>query len=77
MIRHYAGLAIDCDSEDCDETYTDSVTMTLDGLRKFAKRDGWSISLYPGHGSDLCPACFEKAQDATLNNPPQDEGDNP
>ena len=35
MIRHYAGLAIDCDSEDCDETYTDSVTMTLDGVRKF------------------------------------------
>ena len=74
-LRHYDGLAIDCDHDACDETYSDTCSISLSHLRQFARRDGWSITS-DDYGFDLCPRHADKAIDATMNNPPQDEGDN-
>ena len=75
-LRHYDGLAIDCDGDDCGESITDTCSISLDHLRRYARRQGWSITS-DDHGCDLCPTCKDKAQDAICNGPPQVEGDGP
>ena len=51
-LRHYRAVAIDCDV--CEESYIDAVEVRDDLMKKFAARDGWSVT---DDGRDLCPAC--------------------
>jgi hypothetical protein len=80
-IRHYSGYVIECDGDDCQASFTGSGSSARRDVKSQARAAGWSLAddQYPWHefASDLCPACKERAQGQTMNNPPQDEGDNP
>jgi len=73
-LRHYDGLAIDCDAGDCDEVFSDTASISLRNLRRAARRAGWSITS-DDYGCDLCPSCLDKAREQLHMGPPQDEGD--
>jgi hypothetical protein len=80
MIRHYQGLAIDCDSDDCLNNFTDSCTISLDWLTKAARAAGWHIATGEGE-RDLCSGCVTRTIAAairnSLNNPLLDGADYP
>jgi hypothetical protein len=82
--RHISGvvvISLECDGDDCEAKLSGIGSWSKADLRKQARAAGWTLAddSYPWHqfASDLCPACTERARDQAMQNPPQDEGDNP